>query len=35
MKVVDRIKTHILGSKNFFQKLCHLRENTQKYGTAG
>jgi len=35
-KVVQKIKTNILCSIIFFQKLCHLWDNVQKYcGTRG
>jgi hypothetical protein len=34
-KVVERIQTHILCSKIIPRKLCHLRDNAEKYGTTG
>ena len=34
-KLVEEIETHILYSKTFFQKWCHLWYNVKKYGTAG
>jgi len=35
-KVVEKIKTNILGSKNFFpRKSCHLWDTVDKYGRAG
>jgi hypothetical protein len=33
-KVVEETKTHILCSKPFSQKSCHLSDNVEKYGTA-
>jgi hypothetical protein len=30
--VVEKIKTHILCSITFFQKLCRLGDNVEKYG---
>jgi len=33
-KFVEKIKTHILGSKFFF-KSCHLWDNVENCGTAG
>jgi len=34
-KVVEKIKTHILCSVTFPRKLCRLRDNVEKLGTAG
>ena len=34
-KVVEKIKIHILCSITFFRKTCRLRENVEKYCTAG
>ena len=34
IKVVEKIKTHILCSVTFFWKLCHLWDNVEKYGGA-
>jgi hypothetical protein len=34
-KDLGKFKTHILCSSTFFQKLCHLRNNEEKYGRAG
>jgi len=34
-KVVQKIKTHILGSVPFFRKSCRLWDNVGKYGRAG
>jgi hypothetical protein len=34
-KVVQKLKTYILGSINFFQKWCHLRDNVEKYTEPG
>jgi hypothetical protein len=33
-KFVDKVKTHILCSLNFFQKSCRLWDNVEKYGKA-
>ena len=33
-KVVDKVKTHILCSITFFQKLCHMWDNVEKYFRA-
>jgi hypothetical protein len=33
-KVVEKIKTHILCSLNFFRKSYRLRDNVEKYCTA-
>ena len=30
-KVVKKVKTHILCSITFFQKLCHLWDHVEKY----
>jgi hypothetical protein len=35
LKVVEKIKTHILWSITFFRKSCHLWDNVEKYSTAG
>jgi len=35
IKVVEKIKTHILCSITFPRKWCHLWDNVGKYGTAG
>jgi hypothetical protein len=34
IKVIQKIKTHVLCSITFFGKLCRLWENLEKYGTA-
>jgi hypothetical protein len=34
-KVVEKIKTHILGSVTVFRKLCRLWDNVEKYCTVG
>jgi hypothetical protein len=34
IKAVEKIKTHILYSVMFFQKLCLLWDNVEKYGGA-
>jgi hypothetical protein len=34
MKVVGKIRTHVLCLITFFQKLCHLWDNVKKYGGA-
>ena len=34
-KVVEDIRTHILYSRAFFKKLCHLRDNVEKYCRMG
>jgi hypothetical protein len=34
IKVVDKIKTHILCSINFFRKSCRSWDNAEKYGRA-
>ena len=34
-KVVEKIKTHILCSITFFQELCHLWDNAEKYCRVG
>ena len=34
IKVVEKIKTHILCSVSIFQKSCHLWDNVEKYGRA-
>jgi len=35
IKVVEKIKTHILGSVTFFRKSCRLWDNVEKYSRAG
>ena len=35
IKVVQKIETHVLCSVTFFQNSCSLRDNVEKYGTAG
>ena len=35
MKVVQKIKRHILCSITLCQKLCHSWDKAEKYGTAG
>jgi hypothetical protein len=34
IKVIEKIKTHILCSITFFRKPCRLWDNVEKYGTA-
>ena len=34
MKVVEKMKTHILCSVTFFRKSCRLWDNVEKYGGA-
>ena len=34
MKIVQKIKTHIIWSVTFFWKSCRLWENFEKYGGA-
>jgi len=31
----EKIKTHVLYSKNYFQKIVSLWDNVEKYDTAG
>jgi len=35
IKVVEKIKTHVLCSITVFRKSCRLSDNVEKYGTAG
>jgi len=35
VKVVEKIKTHILGSITFLRKSCRLWDNVEKYCTDG
>ena len=32
---VEKIKTHVLCSVTYFQKLCRLRDNVEKYDRTG
>jgi len=34
-KIVEEIKTHILCSVTFFKKILPLKDNVEKYSTAG
>ena len=34
IKVVEKVKTHILCSTTFFRIPCRLRDNVEKYGGA-
>ena len=34
IKVVEKIKTHILCSVTFLRKSCHLWDNVDKFGVA-
>jgi hypothetical protein len=35
VKVAEENKTHILRPMHFYRKLCHFKDNEEKYGTAG
>jgi hypothetical protein len=34
IKVVEKIKTHILCSATFFRQSCRLRDKVEKFGVA-